>query len=172
MRFPSLQNLRTDAHESAARFPFVILAAFVAAVAGVLFVEASNNDEWAKLYLGAQLGVPFMFAIAVAGEVRAWARSLRTGLSAGAIIALTAYAWALPGDITAVAGTRHAQFTVGLHLLVAFAPFLGAGRINGFWQYNRVLFLRFCMAILYSAVLFFGEQMEEREPILRARIKV
>mgnify|MGYP001490040036 CR=1 FL=1 len=25
---------------------------------------------------------------------------------------------------------------------------------------------------LYSAVLFFGEQMEEREPILRARIKV
>ena len=25
---------------------------------------------------------------------------------------------------------------------------------------------------LYSAVLFFGEQLEEREPILRARIKV
>ena len=25
---------------------------------------------------------------------------------------------------------------------------------------------------LYSAVLFFGEQMEEREPILRSRIKV
>ena len=25
---------------------------------------------------------------------------------------------------------------------------------------------------LYSAVLFFGEQMEEREPILRARIKI
>ncbi len=25
---------------------------------------------------------------------------------------------------------------------------------------------------LYSAVMFFGEQMEEREPILRARIKV
>ena len=25
---------------------------------------------------------------------------------------------------------------------------------------------------LYSAVLFFGEQMEEREPILRARVKV
>ena len=25
---------------------------------------------------------------------------------------------------------------------------------------------------LYSAVLFFGEQMEEREPLLRARIKV
>ena len=25
---------------------------------------------------------------------------------------------------------------------------------------------------LYSAVIFFGEQMEEREPILRARIKV
>lgn len=25
---------------------------------------------------------------------------------------------------------------------------------------------------LYSAVMFFGEQMEEREPILRARVKV
>ena len=28
------------------------------------------------------------------------------------------------------------------------------------------------LSSLYSAVLFFGEQMEEREPILRARIKV
>ncbi len=28
------------------------------------------------------------------------------------------------------------------------------------------------LSSLYSAVLFFGEQMEEREPLLRARIKV
>ncbi len=31
---------------------------------------------------------------------------------------------------------------------------------------------RHILSSLYSAVLIFGEQMEEREPILRARIKV
>jgi hypothetical protein len=45
---------------------------------------------------------------------------------------------------------------VGLHLLVAILPFLHAGQINGFWQYNKSLFLRFLLAVLYSAVLFMG----------------
>jgi hypothetical protein len=52
--------------------------------------------------------------------------------------------------------TRHLQFTVGLHLLVAFAPFTSGGLLAGFWQYNRALFYRFCLSVCYSVVLYVG----------------
>jgi hypothetical protein len=40
--------------------------------------------------------------------------------------------------------------------MVAFLPFLGAGQSNGFWQYNKTLFLKFLSTALYSAVMFIG----------------
>ncbi|MGD8276458.1 MAG: DUF4153 domain-containing protein, partial [Gemmatimonadota bacterium] len=45
---------------------------------------------------------------------------------------------------------------LGLHLLVAFLPFIGVAGENGFWQYNRTLFLRFLVSALYSTVLYIG----------------
>ena len=46
--------------------------------------------------------------------------------------------------------------SVGLHLLAAVLPYAGVDEPNGFWQYNRALFLRFLTAGIYSAVLFVG----------------
>ena len=39
---------------------------------------------------------------------------------------------------------------------MAFLPYLGFAEPNGFWQYNKALFLRFLTAALYSAVLYLG----------------
>src|SRR5690606_3905822 len=49
-------------------------------------------------------------------------------------------------------------FRIGLlafafHLLVAFSPFIGRGSLDGFWQYNKALFLRFLISVFYAAVL-------------------
>lgn len=41
------------------------------------------------------------------------------------------------------------------HLMVAFAPWLG-GRREGFWAYNKQLFLQILIAFIYSSVLFGG----------------
>jgi hypothetical protein len=43
-----------------------------------------------------------------------------------------------------------------LHLLIAAAPFTGKGEVNGFWHYNKTLFIRILTALLYSGVLFAG----------------
>ena len=42
------------------------------------------------------------------------------------------------------------------HLLVAFSPFIGNRNLNGFWHYNKTLFLRFLTSILYAGVLYAG----------------
>jgi hypothetical protein len=41
-------------------------------------------------------------------------------------------------------------------LLVAFLPFFRKNTLNGFWQYNKSLFLRAFTTILYTVVLFGG----------------
>lgn len=47
-------------------------------------------------------------------------------------------------------------FCLAGHLLVSFAPFCRQNHIHAFWQYNKLLFLRFLTSALYSAVLFIG----------------
>ena len=51
----------------------------------------------------------------------------------------------------------------------AGAPVEGPGSLEPITFYSDSFHI---FSSLYSAVLFFGEQVEEREPILRARIKV
>ncbi len=156
MRIPTFDNLRHGARESITRFPFVLLAAVTAAIAANILVDHSEEMIWLKILLAGQLGIAFMLAIAVKAESNDRLRPLRFVGVAVAGGALAAYALTLPDAFTPVAITRHVQFTIGLHLLVAFTPFAGAGRLNGFWQYNRVLFLRFCLSALYSVVLYAG----------------
>ncbi len=42
------------------------------------------------------------------------------------------------------------------HLLVSFAPYSQTDKKDAFWQYNKLLFLRFLTAALYSGTLFLG----------------
>ncbi|UCH85111.1 MAG: DUF4153 domain-containing protein [Candidatus Latescibacterota bacterium] len=156
MRFPAFQNLRTAAFESFIRFPFVLLAGAVAAVAGMDMVSTDPDFTWVRVFLAAQLGIALFFAIAIAAEVYGWPRHLLYPVSLVAATALTGYGFIPSEKLIILTTTRHLQLTAGLHLLVAFVPFVAPGLMNGFWQYNRALFLRFCLSALYSIVLFGG----------------
>ena len=66
-----------------------------------------------------------------------------------------------PGDI--------AQLNVNTAPAAAPAPAEAPGTLEPITFYSDSFHI---FSSLYSGVLFFGEQLEEREPILRARIKV
>src|SRR5699024_12088737 len=51
---------------------------------------------------------------------------------------------------------RSGLFVLGLHLLVSIGPYWGEEGNQGFWQYNKRLFLRFLTALLFSMVLYAG----------------
>ncbi len=51
---------------------------------------------------------------------------------------------------------RFALVSLAFHLLVSFAGFTDKGHINGFWQFNKALFLRILASALYGVVLFLG----------------
>src|SRR5262249_21163553 len=53
---------------------------------------------------------------------------------------------------------RYVQLSLLVHALVAFLPYLIVREPNGFWQYNRVLLVRFVVATIFSSVLLTGLQ--------------
>lgn len=47
-------------------------------------------------------------------------------------------------------------YSVISHLLVAFLPYFNSKQENGFWNYNKGLFVRFATIYLYAGVLYAG----------------
>ena len=155
MRIVALQDAARDARATAARFPFVLLAALAAAVAAQIAVDA-NDDDVTRLIFSAGLGLPLMFALTVAAERRGWSDAVRIGTAAVAALLLLGLHLAARGWSDEVMTARYLQLAFAFHLLVAVLPYIGTGTLRGFWQYNRILFLRFLLATLYAAVLFGG----------------
>jgi hypothetical protein len=156
VRFPSLVDARERASSTAARFPFVLLAAVVAAGAALVAVDDGENREVVRLVFTAALALPLLFACAATGERRRWSGALRVASAAGAVVVLVVLHLVARGWPDHAIVTRYLHSAVAFHLLVAVLPFLGAGTLLGFWQFNRILFLRFLLASLYTAVLFGG----------------
>ena len=164
MNFPSLSFVWQHARDSFRRFPFAILAASVAVISIIWLIEADSQgkDPYHFLYKTASLailGISLFTAIVVTAERwRPDTRTLLLSQLAGWLL-LAACFLLLPEDLPgapAKHAIRLALFFAGTHLLVAVAPFVRKGSINGFWQYNKVLFLRLLTAALYANVLFAG----------------
>jgi hypothetical protein len=144
----------TAARATMARYPFVLFAAFAASVFGVLLVE--DDDLWQRWFFPATLGLPLLLAVALLAERRGWSAARRALLGFGGVLVLLALALLWPRWSETVAITRWFQLSVAFHLLVAFLPFAGYDEPNGFWQYNKSLFIRFLTAGVFSAVLYAG----------------
>jgi hypothetical protein len=158
MRFPSVTEAGAKAGETARRFPLALAAGGIAAVAAVWAVGAVDAEALGRvrLVLAALAGIPLLFAVAMDAERRGWS-SGRTWFAGVIALAVPVGFWLLSDDwSTTLLFTRFFHLAAGLHLVAATLPFLGLPGENGFWQYNRTLFLRFLLSGLYSVVLFAG----------------
>ncbi|MCI0436233.1 MAG: DUF4153 domain-containing protein [Gemmatimonadetes bacterium] len=156
MKWIAIREAITRSRQTLQRFPFVLLAGAACATFGLIAVDASNEDAWIRPLLAASLGLPLLFAIRMTGERRGWSVSrhfLAGGLAAAALVAFWA---ASRGWSDTHLAARYVQLSLAAHLLAAFLPFLRTGTLNGFWQYNRSLFMRFLLGGLYAGVLFAG----------------
>jgi hypothetical protein len=157
-RLPALGVLLTAAERALRRFPLVWLSAVVAATAGILLINSGESEErYARVMVAATLGLPLLFALAVTAERRFAAQDPRRWAVQGAgIVVLVAIWWVWPHWPEPVRFARYVQLSAAFHLLAAFLPYAGFNEPNGFWQYNRALFLRFLVAGIFAAVLYGG----------------
>ena len=156
MRFPSVEALAGEAIRTFRRFPLPLV--FGAVLAGLLMtlVDAGDATELrARGAIAAGLAVPLLIAWDVFC-LRGDRARLRWILWGGTLAGLGGFFWASLDWGEDHLFTRFFQLLLAAHLLVAFLPFVRTKEENGFWQFNRVLFLRFALATLFAGVLFLG----------------
>lgn len=164
MRLPSLDELLRHASDAFRRFPYTISAGLLSALIAIATVEdvddvfgfLTRSGDGSDLLVATTLALPLFFALRLAEE-----RDVLSGLVAGVARVLgaagfVAMVWQWPEWSEKLRFLHYTQLSLGLHALAAFVPFVRAGELNGFWQYNRALFLRFLIGALYSVVLFGG----------------
>jgi len=156
MRFPSVLTLARRAREVLLRFPWTMAAGAIAAVAAVMETTSSGEVEWSRIAMVAALGLPLTVALTLLAEERGWSPGRSAALNASGVLLLVLFYLVWPGPERKHELIRYLQLSAGLHLLVAFGPFLGQGESRAFWQYNHRLFLAILRAALFSFVLYVG----------------
>jgi hypothetical protein len=157
LAFPTVQTALRETVRVAARFPFVVLAAVTGTVASILAIE-SDGVSLNNVIMAAALGLPLMLALKLARE---WTALRVFGISIEVIgvALLAAYALSLPPnykDYPSIYWIRFFAIDIGLHFAVAYSPCLAGAGEWGYWQFNRRLFQRFALALLYTTVLYVG----------------
>ena len=161
MRFPRIPQLTRQAKITLTRFPLILLAAIIAGIISVYLAEPgkSHPGYLKNLLATVTLGIPFLLSIkfwSERNELVGWKGWL---FQIVGLLILTIYFLWLPEDITRHPDKHFIRFfilTIGMHLLVSFAPFIVKNEINGFWHFNNTLFLRFLTAVVFSVILAFG----------------
>jgi hypothetical protein len=155
----SIASLLAAARRTLVRFPETLASALVAAVMAIVLVgEHPAPDRELHLLMAAALGIPLFTALRLFRErpprntalLKSW-----LPLAIGA--ALLVLYWHLLGrDAGDNRFLRYFHLSLAAHLSVAFAPFLRRGENNGFWQFNRRLFLRAFLSAIYAGAFFCG----------------
>jgi hypothetical protein len=161
MKFPSINQLILNTLNAFIRFPLAILVSFV----GVYFafqsidIDYTSKTQYTYIYdalMTCALGLPLFISLSLFTERRGAnfiTKTITQFIAAGLLFLyyLSIHTHYNIDDIT-----RFFVLNVGLHLLVAFVPFISKKETNGFWQFNKTLFLRYLLSGIYSAVLYIG----------------
>jgi hypothetical protein len=164
MKLPSLLYLLQHAKQSFLRFSFTIITALIAVCIGIYLVEFHedivNVFPYINVMLCAALGIPLFFCVDVFAYNKRYDKNKKLLVDVLAFILLVVIYFTLPNadstQNTSLPYIRYGIYAITIHLLVAFVPFIGRGQLNGFWHYNRILFIRFITSLLYSGFLFAG----------------
>jgi hypothetical protein len=93
MKLPSFARLAEEAAAAARRFPLALLSGVIAAVAGILLVDAGEGEEvYLRVLYAASLGLPLFVGLETVAERRDWSVVGRVAaISAGALLLLAIY---------------------------------------------------------------------------------
>ncbi|MDO3693854.1 DUF4153 domain-containing protein [Wenyingzhuangia sp. chi5] len=164
MKFLSLKYLLTNAKSSFLRFPLVILSSFIAVVISIILVEYDdeiiNKLPYINTLLTFYLGVPLFFCIRIFNKKNNLSTKQQNLLQISGLVLLGIIYISLPSiestHNTSVPYIRYGVYNVIVHLLVSFAPYIKTKELNGFWNYNKALFLRICTSVLYASFIYIG----------------
>lgn len=160
MKLPSIHVLWLNLKNVVARFPLQVALAILATMVWWYLagphIPLGHVNLLGKLLLVCNLALTLLLAVDTYAESNLLAVRSQWLIRLTVLLFATGlYFWLDPYQYTNDI-FKIALLAFAFHLLVAFSPFLTRGNLNGFWQYNKSLFLRFLISSFYAAVLFAG----------------
>ncbi|MFD2148608.1 DUF4153 domain-containing protein [Mucilaginibacter antarcticus] len=161
MKFPSVKSLAEGAWQTAKRFPIELLFALTGTVAGCVNVELDSihpvAESWCiRVIMISNLGFLLSLSATLYTESRDLGKSKSLLLKAGVVLVALLLLLLLNPSSNQSDWIRFLLLALAFHLLVSFTAYIVKEQTQGFWQFNKTLFLRFLTGALYSAVLFGG----------------
>jgi hypothetical protein len=164
MKIPSLQYLYQHASKACLRFPLTMLSALVAVSCSIYLIELNdaivNKLPFINLILTSSIGIPLYFCVRIFSEKLHLSLKPMLALQVLATTLLVLVYYSLPHaestHNTSLPYIKYGIYNAICHLLVSFIPYLFNRELNGFWNYNKLLFIRFLTSILYSGFIYVG----------------
>jgi len=167
MKLPALQHLYNGLILVIKRFPIQFLFIIIATICWAYYININkyDNDSIVQIQLInflikaifiSNLGLTLTLALDLLAEKKQFKPQKKWLIRIFAVLFCILLFFLLNPEDNFSDQLRIALLAFAFHLFVAFSPFMDQGHINGFWQFNKVLFLRFLTAALYSAVLYGG----------------
>jgi hypothetical protein len=161
MKFPSLQTFVNSIRSVLQRFPLEIGFALLGTIAASVFIEISDLNLAAeslcmRLILISNLGLVLSLSFSLFSESHSHSVLKKNLFRVLLIIILVGLFFLIDPLKRETDFFRFILLALAAHLSVSFAPYFGKSHINAFWQFNRIIFLRFLIGGIYSAALFLG----------------
>lgn len=143
------------------RFPLEIGFALLGTVAATVFIEISDLNLTAeslcvRLILIANLGLVLSISLSLLSESNSYSVLKKNLFRLIMLLIIVGLFFLIDPLKRETDFFRFILLALAFHLSVSFAAYFGKGHINAFWQFNRIIFLRFLIGGIYSAVLFLG----------------
>lgn len=161
MKFPSIKNLAQSAANTIKRYPFETFFALAGTIAATAKIELDNlnriSENWCmRAIMIANLGFLLSLSATLYTQSKGWETGKKILVKIVATVIAIALIFMINPPERQADYTRFFLLSLAFHLMVAFAAFTGKGQIQGFWQFNKTLFLRILASMLYGVVLFAG----------------
>jgi hypothetical protein len=160
MKFQSVELIIHQAAKAFRRFSMALICAILSA--GILIyiteLKLSVNDNVNLFYVlqSLWLGMVSYVGLSVFTQRYTMRNATVILLNLAVFAAMIFFYFAQPEFYTVKSFSRFVILLIAAHLGVSFAPFLVNTEVNGFWQYNKSLFIRFLTSAIYSAVFYIG----------------
>lgn len=161
MKFPSIKTLADGFKTTVKLYPFEVFFALIGTIAATVNVELDNinriGESWCvRIMMTANLGLLLSLAVTLYTRSRNVSALKKWALRGLALVLAVLICALLDPYYRQSDYMRFFLLSLSFHLLVAYAGFTISGHIQGFWQFNKTLFLRFLTSVLYSGVLYLG----------------
>lgn len=164
MKFPSFSYLFNNAKTTFLRFPLMMVSAIIAVSVGIYTIECREETKnffpYLNIILSAGIGIPLFFSAAVLSAKYKNNGRIKLVSNFLVVFFLLFIFLSFPHEESTLninqPYIKFVLYIVGAHLLVSFSPFMLNQQLNGFWQFNRILFQRIIIAGIFSGALFLG----------------